>query len=245
MINFDPRQLSGSSIDSLADVPFHDISREDEDPPLSHSGCRHKWAIKRHQSSLPDDGNYAPLPSTTWCLACYCMTCRYHLDLTIRFGNENAGFNACPSITHPLHHFVFLPGQPETRSEGSSDVGSPVLPSFPKHFRCTSAYCNARLIIQFRSPRLKSDWISLLTERHIVKSRDEKVIAEDPEKFQGHALPSPASVLETLGRLIYKALNESEPKPYPRDSKNWLLKFGDSCAGMMEQLGFRSDVTSL
>ncbi|KAG8529302.1 uncharacterized protein KY384_005938 [Bacidia gigantensis] len=60
------------------------------------------------------------------------------------------------------------------------------------------------------------------------KARAEKAISQNPEKFQGHAPPTPGTVLEKLAHLINRALNGQDNIPYPRDTKSWLLNFAST-----------------
>ena len=97
--------------------------------------------------------------------------------------------------------------------------------------------------MRFKPPRLTDDWVSLLTDRYIIKARADKVIAIDPEKFEGHAAPMPGTVLENLAKLLRNAAHyEVGKRPYPRNGRNWLLNFGEPCVELMEYLGFKSDV---
>ena len=82
----------------------------------------------------------------------------------------------------------------------------------------------------------------MLTDKSIIKARAEKEIAQNPEKFQGHAIPTPGAVLETLSTLTRLALSESGKPPFPRDRKKWLLNLGESFVDLMEYLGFVSNV---
>ena len=228
----------------LTEIPFHDTGK-DEDPPISQSGCRHQWAIKRKQANLPQDGKYEPGPSSSWKFACYCVTCRSHLDLRIEYRRDGDNFNTCPSTDRPLHHFLYAPeiNQSETADiVGTESCARTSTPWSPKYFRCSAVHCGALVKIQLKPPKLKSDWVSLLTDKFIIKARAEKEMARNPEKFQGHAIPTAGSVLETLAALTRCALFETGKPPYPRDRKSWLLNLGEPFVELMKYLGFTSDV---
>ena len=245
LVDFDPRRPFYNEHNILTEIPFHDAG-EDEDPPISQGGCRHQWAIKRNQASLPEDGRYKPRPSTSWKFSCYCVACRSHLDLFIEYGEINGSFTPCPSINRPLHHFVYAPELNKSDSIGIDSINSQAKTGptawSPKHFRCSVTQCGVLAIIQLKPPRLKNDWVSLLTDRFIIRARAEREMARNPEKFQGHAIPTAGTVLETLAKLTNGALFETGKPPYPRDRKSWLLNLGEPFVDLMNYLGFTSDV---
>ena len=112
-----------------------------------------------------------------------------------------------------------------------------------QRFECSAKQCGAQLSIRFKPPRLSNDWVSLLTDKFIIRTRAEKAIAAEPEKFEGHAAPTPGTVLENLAKLLRTAMHFEEGKrPYPKTGRNYLLNFGEPCADLMEYIGFTSNV---
>ena len=82
----------------------------------------------------------------------------------------------------------------------------------------------------------------MLTDKLIIKARAESAMSQDPGKFQGHAAPSPGTVLEYLGRLTGTAMHGTGQRPISRDGKNWLLNLGEPCVDLMKYIGFTSNV---
>lgn len=247
LIDYDPRRPSYNDYNVLTEIPFHDTGR-DGDPPISQNGCRHQWAIKRNQANLPEDGKYEPGRSTSWTFPCYCVTCRSHLDLKIEYGRDSGEFNPCPSTDRPLHHFLYAPelNQSEVADvDGIESDARTSTPWSPKCFRCSAPQCGALVIIQLKPPKLKIDWVSQLTNKFVIKARAEKEMARNPEKFQGHAIPTAGTVLETLAALTRGAIFETGKPPFPRDRKSWLLNLGEPFVELMIYLGFTSDVSSM
>lgn len=239
LVTYDPRRWSPDGSDSLLEVPFFDASKENEDPPLSSTGCQHRWAIKKNQSTVPQDQKYQPSLSSRWTFRCYCTKCRWHLEVVIHFDTGHENFSPCPTRDQPLHHFRVLEDwqQPDLDARAERDAVS-----LPKRFHCSAIQCGANVAITYTAPRLKNDWVSLLTDQFMIKSRADKTIAKDPERFQGHAPPTPGIVLETLSFLVKKALNESDLQPFPKTGKHFLLNFGEPCTELLEALGFTSNV---
>ena len=244
---YNPHSRNSNRNNVLTDIYFHDAEKGDEDPQLPHAACQHEWAIKNNQSTLPKDDAYSPTFSAGWIFACCCTKCRTHLDLQVDYGTGNEKFSPCPGHERPLHHFLFKPdGSRKESREVNVEHSGPKLPVTWYPFECSNEMCKTSANIRFKPPRLKSDWVSMLTDKFIIKARAEKAISSDPEKFHGHAPPTPGTVLETLFRLVRIALkgddNDPSKKPYARDGKSWLLNFGEASAGLMEYLGFTSDV---
>ncbi|KAL9124680.1 MAG: hypothetical protein Q9217_006011 [Psora testacea] len=245
LIGYDPRRPPHKTFNVLTDIPFYDVGKEEEDPLLSKTGCRHQWALKRSQCDLPKDGNYEPKISSHWVFACYCSLCRSHLDLCVGYNSEISNVTPCPTKDWPLHHFVHRPERSKPRSAELNEVKARHEFAWHdlQHFECSAIQCGAQLRIQFKPPRLTNDWVSLLIDNFIIKARAEKAIAKDPEKFEGYAAPTPGTVLENLARLLSAAMHYEEGRrPYQRNGRNWLLNFGEPCAGLMEYMGFTSDV---
>ena len=244
---YNPHLRNGDLSNDLTHAYFNDAEEDDEHPPLPSAACRHQWAIKGNQSVMPEsDSDLSALPDN-WTFACCCTRCRNHLDFQVDYGLQDQYSRPCPGQDRPLHHFVFKPGVPTVDSDEVNGEACGVAPSnFACNFVCSNNSCNTSIKIEFRPPRLKNDWISLLTDKVIIKARVDRAISNDPERFQGHATPLPGSVLETLFRLLRIALTADDDDPskksYPRDGKSWLLNFGEESASLLEYLGFTSDV---
>ncbi|KAL9101728.1 MAG: hypothetical protein Q9163_003050 [Psora crenata] len=244
LVSYDPRRFSYDSVNVLTDILFHDADKEEEDPLLYHAGCRHEWALNRSQGDLPADGNYLPKASTSWTFACYCSLCRSHLDLCIRYDGDASNVTPCPTTDRPLHHFVHKPELSESQPTSANRVRARHgFAWYDLHvFQCSATQCGAHLSIRFKPPRLTNDWVSLLTDKFIIKARAEKEIARNPGKLEGHAAPTPGTVLENLAILLRSAMHYEEGKrPYPRNGRNWLLNFGEPCGDLMDYMGFTSD----
>ena len=244
---YNPQLRVDEPKNSLTHTYFNDAEEEDEHPPLPFAGCRHEWAIKSHQSFMPGQETEISSLSNNWTFACCCMRCRNHLDFQVDYGLQNQHSRPCPGQDRPLHHFVYVSDGSSVDSDKANGEASGVAPSGSTcNFVCSNDSCNTSITIAFRPPRLRNDWISLLTDKVIIKARVDRAISSDPERFQGHATPLPGSVLETLFRLVRIALtaDDGDPskKPYARNGKSWLLNFGEESASLMEYLGFTSDV---
>ena len=237
IVSYNPQKLDHGTFDVLSEVPFHDLSEEDGNPPLPDISCQHHWIKKPNQTLVSTN---EATSHDTWSLRSFCLKCRCHLEINVDYVQEATHLRPCPTVDRPLHHLVYA--SPTHPSASSFDNEKPS-PWSPRWYSCSSTSCGLRIGVQFKPPRLINEWVVLLTDRHIITGRAEKAIAGDPEKFQGHAPPTPGNVLETLCRLVNKASAQTDTKSVPRDSKGFLLNLGEPCAEILKFLGFTADVS--
>ena len=68
------------------------------------------------------------------------------------------------------------------------------------------------------------------------------MMADSPERFEGHAVPFPIDVLSYLTTYISNALREEERRSIPAHNKKFLLSLGDACSDLLQFLGFVREV---
>ena len=151
----------------------------------------------------------------------------------------------CPTISRPLHHFVHKPHLSKPRQYGmlapDPDTGFSWVDEH--HFICSAPECSARLVVWFKPPRLVPDWVKQLTDKFMIKARAERAMAEEPERFEGHAVPLPVYVLHNLRVYIWHAVQVPEKsRKIPGNNKQFLLSLGESCADLLEYVGFTREV---
>ena len=178
-------------------------------------------------------------------IAVYCSTCRSHLDLLADFREGKALSEPCPSFSRPLHHFRHLPTLSKPRQYGirapDADTGFAWVDE--QHFQCSAAECSAKLVIWFKPPRLVPDWVKQLTDRFMIKARAEKVMAEDPKRFEGHSVPLPIAVLSNLRIYIWNAVQTpGKSRKILGHNKQFLLSLGEPCSDLLEYVGFTREV---
>ena len=163
------------------------------------------------------------------------------IDLT------ESGSMCCPSEDMPLHHFIHRPDISRPRQFGTHipDQDQGFAWTDTQVFRCSAPQCLAKLVVMFRPPRLIPDWVAQLTDPYIIKTRAEKAIASDPDRFEGHGIPAPVHVLNATKTYITNALyDHSIKKRIQAQNKRWMLNLGDPCADMLEYIGFSREVLS-
>ena len=182
-----------------------------------------------------------------WRVAVCCSICRSHLDLSLDFCEGSAFSTPCPTASRPLHHFVHRPHLSTPRQRGipapDPDTGFPWVDE--QHFQCSAAECSVRIVIRFKPPRLIPDWVKQLTDKFMIKTRAERAMTEDPKRFEGHAVPLPINVLGNLRTYIWNAVQSPEKsRKIPRHNKQFSLSLGESCADLLEYVGFTREVIS-
>ena len=159
------------------------------------------------------------------------------------FRGAGPGSAACPVENKPLHHFMYHYNLSQPYHATNIWWSAPPVEwEDVQQFDCSSLSCSAKLKIQFRPPRLTPAWVSLLTDPETIKARATKAMAEDPERLEGIATPSPVDVLMNLRSYIYNALNIKEKKVILGHNKKWVVCFGESCSELLEYLGFSRQV---
>ena len=243
LIQYDPRRLSATAFNLLTELPLHDEDEKSVPPQVVWNSCRHAWTLKDDQSSLPRQGQ-KPAASTVYIVAAYCTECRSHLELCVDFRGEGDGFVPCPKKEWPLHHFIYKSEVSKSYQtvNGATDSGKENAWVDTQRFQCSSSTCSAKLSIRFKPPRLIAEWVSLLTDLRLIKQRATKVIAEDQERFEGHAVPQPTEVLSNLRTYIINAM-KGDVKTIPGNNKKWLLSLGEPCFDLLQYLGFERDVS--
>ncbi|KAL9000857.1 MAG: hypothetical protein Q9169_000612 [Polycauliona sp. 2 TL-2023] len=89
-----------------------------------------------------------------------------------------------------------------------------------------------------KSPRLRPEWIDLLTNKDLIRPRAKKAMSDDPARFEGHAVPSPSEILSNLRTYVVNALRDNTRRTIPAHNKRWLLCLGDPCTELLEYIGF-------
>lgn len=88
------------------------------------------------------------------------------------------------------------------------------------------------------------DWVAQLTDRYVIKTRAEKAMAHNPERYEGIAIPTPSTVIDNLRSYIKSAMyNPDHSKKIQKENKKFATCFGDSCSDLLEYLGFVKEET--
>ncbi|KAI4175830.1 MAG: hypothetical protein LQ343_001443 [Gyalolechia ehrenbergii] len=235
--NYDPRRSSAAGFNRLINLPRQYKNGAIPLIPRYKAQCQHKWAAKDSQCRLPLILG-RPDPKIVSTVTAFCELCRCHLDLSIDF--RGGGTSPCPSEESPLHHFRHQPeiSRPHYKPDTSSKANGSNDWQDLNWFQCSSIECSAKLKIQIKPPRLRPEWVELLTDKDLIKSRAEEQIIKDPARFEGHAVPLPSDVLSNLRTYILNALRDGTRRTIQANNKKWLLCLGDPCSELLGYIGF-------
>ena len=235
---YNPNRLPPSGYNVLVELAFPFDDKTKHRKTTAKGSCKHQWTLKTNACTPDVIDPSEPAEKVAGAL---CLECRCHVTLTLDSRGEGPGVRPCPSAEYPLHHFRYL----SKRSKGfqRTDEG---LDSWEdtRLFQCTAQQCSARLIVRTRSPRLRKSFAELLTNRGLIEERARKAMAAEPERFEGHAVPLPLTVLTHLKAYISTAM-KGEVKYIQAGNKKWLLSLGPACAELLSYLQFSSDVLPL
>ncbi|KAL8841345.1 MAG: hypothetical protein Q9170_000976 [Blastenia crenularia] len=233
----DPRRSTTTGFNHLVNLPRQYEDGAIPSIPWFKGQCRHKWAVKESQCNLPLLLG-RPDPKIVSAVAAFCEYCRCHLDLSIDF--RGGGTSPCPSEESPVHHFRHQPeiSRPRYKAESASKAENPNDWQDLTWFQCSTIDCSAKVKIQIRSPRLRPEWVELLINKDLIKSRAEEQIAIDPIRFEGHAVPLPSDVLSNLRTYILNAFQDKDRRKIQANNKKWLLCLGEPCAELLKYIGF-------
>ena len=240
LLLYDPCHPPASGYNILAQLPIP-FEKARQLPAIRGKGsCEHRLVLKPNQCLLPELDT-RPDSSTVYQVAAHCLECRCHVNVLVDYRGDGAGLMPCPTQDFPLHHFL-----PTSQSNGRLEdpEGAKENSWLETHqLQCSSPTCCAFVTVQVRPPRLTPEWVTLLSDKNAIKERAETAMAEDPVRFEGHAPPPPVQVLVNLRIYIANAMKDPESRRILGNNKKWMLCLGDSCADLLEYLGFTREAS--
>ncbi|KAF2717641.1 cysteine proteinase [Polychaeton citri CBS 116435] len=194
--------------------------------------CRHDYAIKHGQSTLPPEDLRSRDAVEPFKAAVVCKKCRIHAEVVI---DLVGALDPCPNSDFPVHHFQRTPGD---------DVESQTLLRYV--WRCSGPACNAVLWIDYRMPRLDEEAVRLLTQTDVLNARFHDIMKRDPER-DGMRQATPMDVLTRLRRYMHDASKpEHSKREFPANNKRFMEAFGYNgadCRYVLENIGFKYAMT--
>jgi ubiquitin carboxyl-terminal hydrolase 25/28 len=237
---YNPQRLPTSGFNVFVQSAVQFLEAGPAPKLTARNACRHIWILKPNQSVLPTIDE-KPTTSSVYTVSACCSDCRSHINITIDFRGESSITFPCPKEGTPLHHFLYRNTPESGLYQRKDDIGLDIWLD-ERHFECSNPSCSARLTTRIRSPRLVLEWIDLLTNPALVRARAQDVMAKDPERFEGHAVPPIVQVLANLRAYLANALTSPEPRRILGNNKKFLLCLGEPCADLLQYLGFTRTV---
>lgn len=194
------------------------------------------FMTKYDQSVLPKPGTL-PDHETVYKVSSFCQDCRYHLDLIVDFHDYEMRNAPCPNKDFPLHHFVY---QEEDVNEQDVFLDHNIPKTF--RFQCSAKKCPAELSIRMRPPRLKDQYIKLMTDRTLLRRRFESAKQIDPDRTE-HQMARPIDGLDFLSKYMNDSLHPQKGKTrIPLLNRKFLVTYGRDCDEMLSEFGFTREV---
>ena len=235
---YDPHKQIGH-FNLLTEVPKYENDHWVVDPTPPNNSCWHKWTLDNEHTNLPPFSLRSTSPPDRWVVV-HCLRCRAQLSIILSFSAHRTE-EACPTANSPFHHFLHQPSSINSQNAVQGHAGSAESRDV-QEFNCTLPMCSARLQVVFQPRRLVPRWVRLLTEPELIRNRANQAIARDPERLEGHDVPSGADVLGTLRAYLLNALKSTEYKVIKGNNKRWILHLGEPCVELLDYLGFKKQV---
>lgn len=168
-----------------------------------------------------------------------CRACRYHF--VIRISSGTCGATATGSKSErPEHHYVLESAREINEEAGPTKSLPPDLSIFEAQYMCSA--CSQRVTITVSSPRLKSEWITKITDKTRIYEAVRAAREQDPTRYEN----VPQSTIDrwantplvTLNQYIKGTLQDPEPRRIASRNKTFTAQFGQNCSEIFQYLGF-------
>ncbi|KAI5790352.1 hypothetical protein FPQ18DRAFT_337814 [Pyronema domesticum] len=194
----------------------NDPSKEDKNDPLikfttqTNNRHKHQLMFRPGKSTVPE--LKARVTSRPWTVSSICKHCRIHIEVTAdSSGPTIRETSPCPSIGTPLHHFRHFPNL--SQSVSPKDFGGRWKDM--QVFKCTADECPIRLTITTKSPILRREHVTLLTDTVSLRKRTAGIA-----KFKDGSL-SAYNNLKTLKTYLENVLADNQ-KAIPRENERYV-----------------------
>jgi ubiquitin carboxyl-terminal hydrolase 25/28 len=243
LLDYDPRYRLRNGKNLLADPApqFHG-------DPFMRKGpndCRHSLIRKENQTSAPTSPDEQPDRDTKYVVASFCARCRYHFDITVDFRHRGGDVPVpckLSDMENPMHHLHLV--------ETSGQLAGPItskpqeLPYEEYRFVCSGSHCPVSVEIRITPPRLSKKLLALFLDVNLLQARGEKVISQDPNRYQGLVPLKPIQVLANIRTFLTDAKAQSlktdePPKRLAKRNKKYVLAFENECDALFLYLGFK------
>ncbi|KAJ5606404.1 hypothetical protein N7510_009185 [Penicillium lagena] len=205
---------------------------------LSPSACRHNYVTKPNQTfHTPEDQKRRP-----GCMSkvhAMCTKCRCHVQIVVNYTNGMNTFSQ--NLEGHIHHLVYKSGR-QAGGSTSAEVTPKGQLAETFHYQCSNLSCPAIVSLRILSPLLSPELVHLLTDQNVIRKRAQEAMAAQPERLEGMACPSSATVLDNLRLYVSNTLKSGQPsKAITATNKRFMLSFGVDgmpCQKLFEFLNF-------
>ncbi|KAH8819632.1 hypothetical protein F5884DRAFT_20818 [Xylogone sp. PMI_703] len=200
-------------------------------------------SLRTHTPTSPDARADGP---PKYLAATYCLNCRYRFDIVVDYTQRPDRTESCnlASVFNPIHHLRLF--QSTNRQDQKELYGEDKYNVITEahQFVCTSPTCPVIVEVRICPPRLSNELMKLVLDPAKVDSRSRKIIASEPERFEGMDALRPLNILDYLRRYMFDALHKgpNEKKKISSRNKKFALAFADECDDLLHYLGFADSI---
>ncbi|KAF2176396.1 cysteine proteinase [Zopfia rhizophila CBS 207.26] len=238
LLTYDPRHEERAGRNLLIDPPPHHDPDAEPAAAVPYRNCRHSFMTKHEQSVLPKAGE-DPDHDTIYKVASFCQKCRWHLDLVVDFRDNGSKISPCHTATegYPIHHFIYQVEDTSQRDPFGNQ-------SVPRNYRflCSAPKCPVELKIRMLPPRFNEHYISLMTNRALLRKRLESSRQIDPARADDLMARS-VDAFDFLSTYLQDSLQPKTGKSrIPLLNRKFLKTFGRDCDQILKDLGFTHSI---
>lgn len=239
LLDYDPRRRNDGR--NLLVDPAPRFRDRQLPPRTGVNDCRHTLMRKDTQTISPISNDEQPDMSTKYIVASYCSKCLYHFHITVDFIRRRGRQSPCafggPNLMHHLRLVESV--DPEKYKERYGRDKYNTLTEAHR-FVCSVEVCPVVVEINISPPRFGKDLLSLISDPAKVNRRGQKVIREDPERYEEMLPMLPTEIMSVLRQYLNDALTKApnELKRIAKRNKKFLLAFSDECDSLFEYLDF-------
>ncbi|KAK3385052.1 ubiquitin carboxyl-terminal hydrolase-like protein [Podospora didyma] len=204
---------------------------------IPNAGPDHELVIIQSQSY---DHEHDPEGKGNVLLSCMCRFCRHHFVFRI-----SQGLCGSAETASLLHHF--LPAGDERFDPGVEAYSQPAYQLYPTVFRAAykCSECAQTVALEITLPRLKPEWIKMITDEARIRESLRTNREKDPERYRDIS-PSKEHTyqitpLTTLNQYLKNVLDDDGSGARKRISfrnKTFSIQFGPACEPIFRYLGF-------
>ncbi|KAL3293943.1 ubiquitin carboxyl-terminal hydrolase [Colletotrichum asianum] len=229
-------------LNSELDVGSFTNIQWDPNARCSRKGASHTLVLVGNQSTA-DAAN----PGV---LSCVCTTCDFHFLIRRAWDPDQLVQLCQPAPLHfslketdfYLHHLVNV-RQSSQHQDYTSEYHPLIKESLiaVEHFACSAPRCTFQVTAEISRPRLKREWVQLLTDQQRILDNLANARKESPDRFADARDDWCTSAPSTLNTYLRDLLDKPNPRNISQRNKRFHVVFGEECYVIFRAIQFSEE----
>ncbi|KAL0939621.1 ubiquitin carboxyl-terminal hydrolase [Colletotrichum truncatum] len=184
-------------------------------------------------------------------LSCVCTTCDFHFLIRTAWDADQLVCLCQPFPVHfppkdtdfYLHHLVNIE-QPPQNQDYTSDYHPLIRESLiaVEHFGCSAPRCTFQVTVEISRPRLKREWVQLLTDQQRILDNLARARKQSPDRFSDARDDWCTSAPSTLNTYLRDLLDKPNPRNISQRNKRFQVVFGEECYVIFKAIEFSEEI---